>query len=271
MSMPMNTSRRPEDYNAPINNKDDIAQLEEEYEAESEIPCAIIGCHQPHKRGRYALLKDGDLSRVGHICGKRLLGAETFTAMQRDFDRRRQRVLREQYISSLSFDPDGALVALNPWNERIQAIEALLQGMAVSDAIYGLNYLKQIRSATEKNEGIFEYWDQSGKWRPVRLQGTKFLTRGWQNYFNDAKSSIQYILRILSKEVLTDKDLQNVVHRSSEGQRHLRVVGDVIDSFDVFCRSSLMSNLMKILYPTLDMPPSIGPIDRTPIQKLEQS
>lgn len=41
-------------------------------------PCGIAGCCTGHKEGVIVLLLDGSIARVGHICGRRLFGDETW-------------------------------------------------------------------------------------------------------------------------------------------------------------------------------------------------
>src|SRR5947209_14950396 len=97
----------PEDHDTPIEDKNDIMQFIKTYDIKDKIPCAIVGCHQPHNRGIIVLLRNGALSRIGGDCGKTLLGVETFVGLQRDLDRRERRALRERFISSPTFDLAG--------------------------------------------------------------------------------------------------------------------------------------------------------------------
>lgn len=228
---PRTGSRRPEDFNTPIKDRGDIVQLEEEYETAKEIPCAIVGCGQPHKKGRYALLFDGNVSRVGHVCGKRLLGDETYTQMHREFEQRRQRELRRRFISADTFDPEGALAALQSWNERIRTMRELRSELADVDN----QMFNDICYATMRQDGKFEILNPAtNKYEPVRLRGTHFLLTGWHDGFLEARQALLRVARMYKKQDPSDDELAKIVHDAGEASSGFRSAKEVIDSFNVF-------------------------------------
>jgi hypothetical protein len=259
------SGRQPEDYNTPIRSKDDIVRLEEEYETATEIPCCITDCHQPHKRGRYALLTGDIISRVCNVCARRLLGDEKFTLMERDFEQRRRRALRERFISSPTFDPEGALAALKSWDERIGDMGSLEQDMIAQD----VKVLTDIKNAVRRNDSVVDFWDRNTQQgRAIRLRGARFLAGDWEHHFTEAKVAIQLAIRLLRKHDLSDDDLQKVVRSASEARRRLRVVADVIGDFDQFCKSQNTKELLQSLYRKIQIPATVGTIDRSAINKL---
>jgi hypothetical protein len=266
------STKQPEDYNSPIRSKDEIIQLEEEYETGTEIPCCITDCHQPHKRGRYALVTGGIISRVGNVCARRLLGDENFTFMEREFEHRRQRTLRERFISSPAFDPEAALAALKPWNARIRDIEALEQSMALWDTMRSYPNLREIKKALNENDGVIDFYDwDTDQGRAIRLRGAQFLIDGWKTHFTQGKIALQRSIRLWRSQDLSDEDLQNIVRNVSKASSLFRIVADVIDDFDHFCRSQNTQDLFRNIYPQLQLPVSIGPIDRSAIDYLSQN
>jgi len=68
---------------------------------------------------------------------------------------------------------------------------------------------------------------------------------------------------------LSDNELGKLVSSVSEAWRRLRVVADVIDEFDQFCRSHTTKQILGNIYPNLQLPTAVGPIDRAILDKLE--
>src|SRR5690349_7320726 len=122
----------PENLSAPIFQETDILQFESPYNVSIQIPCCITSCRTPHNRGWIVRLCNGEYSRVGHDCAKRFLGSETFTTMQRDFDKRLQRANRLKYISSPNFDPAAAVTALLKWGDRVEELETFYSALAIT-------------------------------------------------------------------------------------------------------------------------------------------
>ncbi|HWB48363.1 MAG TPA: hypothetical protein VG651_04575 [Stellaceae bacterium] len=241
--------------NVPIIDKGDIIRFESRYESATLIPCCIGSCRRPHNKGIIVRLRNGELSRVGHVCGRRLLGSDQFTVLHREFTVRLQRELREKFITSPTFDPEGALASLTSWIERLRVIKRVRKHMADH------GWLEALQIATEKQDGWFEVVNEQGIVRKTKLRGTKFLTTTWENLFDLAVIDLRSIARTRKKLELTERDLADVVFKASECHRRLKIVADIIDPIGPF--------LEAIGY-LLEVEPfaSFGPLDRTPIEKL---
>jgi len=259
----------------PILTKDDIVRLEEPYDLPERIRCAIVSCRQPHKRGYFALLRDGTLSRIGHDCGKRLLGEHNFVLMRRDLDKRRARARREQYIRSPDFDPGGALASLAPWDERVEMINQFIRDLGQLDA----NMLAKMQDAVKWHHGELEYWDtRNRQLTRIQIQRGKVLELpsgpidkeiGWQADFVSAKTRILKIIECLEKDEHTDDELKLLMSQIGEAQWKLRMTAEMLDEFDAFCGSITTKQIMSIFFQGVKLPRTLGPVDRTPINKLD--
>lgn len=68
------------------------------YQLDQEFPCGLKGCRQPHKDGFLVELEDGNLSNVGHVCGKEF-GEDRFGDEKRRYA---EQVLRPQAIAIIT-------------------------------------------------------------------------------------------------------------------------------------------------------------------------
>jgi hypothetical protein len=148
-------------------------------------------------------------------------------------------------------------------------MERFEQAWAIGDTVSGRNWLPLIRRAAIKNDAVIEVYDnERNEWRNVRLKGTQFLTKDWGPAFSTAKSHVLKILRLLHKDDPSDEELKTIVRAASEAQMGLRVIVDVLDDFDAFCKSNNTKIIMESFYPNVEVPAVVGPIDRSPIDKL---
>lgn len=241
--------------NAPIIDKADIIRFESRYESATLIPCCIASCRRPHNKGIVVRLRNGELSRVGHVCGRRLLGGDQFTVLHREFTVRLQRELREKFITSPTFDPEGAMAALSSWTERLRVIKQVRTHMADH------GWLEALQIATEKQDGWFEIVNEQGVIRKTKLRGTRFLTTAWEILFDLALSDLRGIVLIRKKVELTEQDLADIVTKASECHRRLKIVADIIEPIGPF---------LEALGYLLEIEPfaSFGLLDRSPIEKL---
>jgi hypothetical protein len=246
----------PTTLDAPISDSSEIIRIETRYHCDSQIPCCIGRCHRPHNDGFVVLLKNGKFSRIGHICGKHLLGSDKFTVLHDELVERERRTLREQFFKSPDFDPEGAQAVLPSWDARLEAIQL---ARTVMDE-YGLTERLQI--AVEKDGGWFSITNEDGLTRKAKLRSVRFLAQRWERLYDLAKSDLKLIIRQLGRPNATPVELTHVAEKVAEAHRRLTIVADIIEPVGHFFETMAYLLEGKPLY-------TFGPLDRSPIAKLE--
>jgi hypothetical protein len=227
---------------------EEILNFESQYKDLPEaVACSIANCRTPHKKGYIALLRSGERARIGHICGKRLLGNSVFGQMQRDLDARQERERRERIITCPTFNPGAALDTLEAWKKRLAAMGQFVQEL---DSVeHGI--VSDLRDAATKHDGRLTTY--GGTVIHV-LRGAGWLrTNDTVRYFSDAKSSIRCSVNFLKKERLTDQELEKVVNEAGRAARLLRIVADAIDAFDAFCHQANIVGIARWLNATIEV------------------
>jgi len=227
---------------ASICDRGDIVSFQDRYDLPDLIRCSIAGCNTAHKKGFNVLLKNGSSARIGHICGKHLLGDDVFMRMQRDLEAKEQTALRKKYISSPSFDPAGAEALLASWEERVRLIRQVLGHLkTISYSAYS-----ELQTACQKLDGRITYEDQDGRTHSHTVQGRRFLAdESWDVYFGNARSNVRRINELLAKPDLDDKQLAEITQKASQAIRYLTVAAEVLDDFRAFCTIPNLSGLAK--------------------------
>lgn len=83
-----------------IRHPEDILEFETYYHLDDEIECSIESCRTSHKAGFIVILRTGERARIGHICGKKLLGFATFEQMRRGLQEREKRDILRRLMDS---------------------------------------------------------------------------------------------------------------------------------------------------------------------------
>jgi hypothetical protein len=271
---------------AELCTADEIVCFESDYkDLPQSVPCSI--CRTPHKKGYIAVVRSGARTRIGHICGRSLLGDLRFEQMESELGIRQQRARREQIITNPDFDPRAALEALQAWDSRVAAMRQVIRQFAM----YDRGIVNSLRNAAWKDDGRLTAYD--GTIIHV-LRGARWLRNDKiEDQLCEAKSSIRYLLHLLEKDRLTDQELEEAVKEAGRAVRLLRVVADAIDAFDPFCHPINIGGITRWLRATYDLkaeaprpdllrikerwsdqiieiriPAQIGPIDRKPIEQL---
>jgi hypothetical protein len=264
---------------------EEIDILENEYKDLPEaVHCSIAGCRTLHKKGYVAVLRSGAKARIGHICGKNLLGDVIFGKMQRDLGQRQERERRERIITSCNFNPRSALDALGAWQNRLAAMSMFVRQLGSVEH----NIVTNLRIAATRHDGRLT---ANGNIIHV-LRGAGWL-RGSDpvRYFVEAKASIGYSVNLLDKAHLTNEELEKVVSEAGRAASFLRLVADALDDFDGFCHPENIVGIAQWLSAThkvevsgpallriekwwpeeiidITIPDQRGPVDRKPIEQL---
>lgn len=271
-----------------ICDKSDIVSFASKYELKNSIRCSIETCKTPHKKGYAVILKNGTQAQIGHICGKRLLGDDIFARMQRDLESKERSALRQQFISSSGFDPAGAQALLQLWAPRVREIRKMIAELKSSLR----NFYPELQRCCAKNDGRIGAYT---------IEGRRFLVNDvWDDYFDMAQNNLKRINEILDKQELNERELKDVVSKSSHAARFLRVTADVLDDFRAFSTVNNLTGIAKWIeavltersftpvpltiaeYPShivlcatekvlFSVPKHTTDIDRTPIAKLSPS
>jgi len=257
-------SIHPEDLAEPILHDEDIVQLEEPYEVPIRIRCCIKSCRTLHNRGWIVLLRNQKYSRVGYDCARRFLGSETFTSMQRDFDKRRQRLIRQRYISSPTFDPEAAIDRLRSWWTRVNELEVFYSTLSIRFP----DLMRRTRIASERLDRRFSFWDHfRNKEIEINLKGTAFLSPGWQGSLTRANAKLYDVARTLRRAELSDAEMETVIRKVTDAQDSLRSLCNIVDDFNSFCEPHFR-RLMADLFDPIKIPRIAAPLDRSPIELL---
>jgi hypothetical protein len=118
---------------------------------------------------------------------------------------------------------------------------------------------------------MLEFYNKKRQVCSIPIQGGRFLIGGWRKDFEDCKTRLLRVLRLLKDDDVSDDNLKSVVREVGEVQRQLRETAAILDGFDQFCRSSTSRELMQIFYGGMQIPKPPGPVDRMPIDKLSVS
>jgi hypothetical protein len=185
--------------------------------------------------------------------------------MQRDFDKRLQRANRLKYISSPNFDPAAAVTALLKWGDRVEELETFYSALAITFP----DLINNMRIATERMDGRFEFWDPFAQrtWEG-RLQGTAFLSPGWQGTYARSKTKLYEIARMHQKPELSDKELDSLVRKVAEVQASLRTLAKMIKDFDQFCQRDYRKLMNNLFERSIRIPQRAEPLDDSLIDLL---
>jgi hypothetical protein len=193
-------------------------------------------------------LQSGGVARIGHICGKKLLGDTRFLRLQRDLEVRQRREQLERFVGSNSFNPAAAGGGVGPWRARLTEIaDSRASLRRFSPRLYS-----ELVDAAQRSSGKLyqerehvERTDRYGQTnKTIELKQIHIYTMrgpGWlaaqdiETRFIQASTTIASIVRAMDRNRFTDEELQKIVGQAETARNNLRYVADAIDAFDVFC------------------------------------
>lgn len=229
---------------AEIYAADEIDNFEEEYRLPDKIPCTIASCHQPHAHGYRVRLKSGSFARIGHICGRQLLGEHSFVLLERDLSQRKLRKQRQRFISSPDFDPAAVIGALPEWRRRVGIITTARDVLRATAG----DFLASMERASQTADGRISAFDYAtGTARRVRIiRGRRWLAEpNFHVRLANAAALLRKAKELLDKEGPTDGDLEQIVRSASIADSDLQNVADVIDDYDLFCTEENLSAIAE--------------------------
>lgn len=268
-----------------IRSADEIDVFVEEYHLSELEICSISRCHAAHKHGYVVHLRSGELARIGHICGAKLLGDEAFVYMQRDLQVRQRRAQLERFIQSEQFDAVAAAAGLVAWRVKLREIGAVRALLRSDPSIYS-NLLSAAQRGDSRLYRTHHEWvervDRYGnakrviEGRQIRvhtMSGARWLAaQDLDGRFTHAANAIVAITQALKATSFTDNDLRRIVSQARSARDDLIYVADTVDAFDLFCSNDNVRGLQdwahanNLDFPKLPKPK--GKIDRAPIERL---
>lgn len=279
---------------AAIRSADEIDHFEKRDRLDRLTPCTIEHCHQPHKDGYAVVLKSGARGRIGHICGKGLLGEGRFTVMERELEARERSERLARWITSPVFDPDAALAVLNTeWRAALDAARLVRSAFMTA----AKERFDEMVAAVNRRDGQLRDNGEVGDLVHV-LRGGRWATSlpDAEKHFLEAVAAIKHLKTIMESEALSEADMETVARDAEEALRRLPIAADIIDAFAVFCDPDnvigvtawmdaradyygdkveakrdgirIVTNWPKPTSRLITIPPPSGKIDRKPLKHL---
>ena len=235
-----------------IDSKGDIESLVRKYHLDREIPCSIRGCHQPHKSGFVARLKDGNHGHIGHVCGKKLLGDAEFVLMKNDLAARQREAALLTIVSSPDFDPAAVLAGVG-WDAAAGTAEEA-QRVLKSSAPH---LFRALRAAPEGRLTVVVQNDNPGQGiRKSRFReeirhviaGRRWVTTETlrlRDRLADARGDLRVAAKMLSKTELTASDLETIVGKVGSAERLLLQVAALLEEYRAFTAPANLEGIAR--------------------------